>query len=414
MPTQIHARYLAIPCLLYIMVTIVITPIYNFCEAYFAAPNINLSVIRFLLLCLFAFILIVLSVNTRTPFQPNPILLYSSLFPVLCFVYISSVFLVSFSSMLSYAKNADLIFLSRVDTVISGYWILYFAGLLLIPYKLYKILYACWVGIVAFIFINVDYLIRSFFYYEISVDEGYINYILMGDSFAFLSLLCLPFLKNKLLRWLSWMLAFIVLFFIPSRSAFFCFILAFIAINLYRLNSKRLLILFFLLLGSYYMISTSEIQNIINSNVYLSTSRIVNTSLVEDTSLKERLNMANSNFESFQNSWFSGDFMGDVRNFSGVDGNYTHNYFSLWEQFGLIPFLLFFFTMIIALFYYYYLFKRMNDIDIGTMDMITAIFVFTFLSIIVARSFNFAYIWFSIATIFAAYSKLKTKGSLMN
>ena len=228
----------------------------------------------------------------------------------------------------------------------------------------------------------------------------------MADAFAFLSLLCLPFLQNKLLSIASWIIAFIVLFFIPSRSSFFCFILAFIAINLYKLNYKQLLLRGVTLVGIVYIISISNLQNIIDSNIYLSTSRIVNTSLSEDSSLKARLLMGNTNFESFKDSWFAGYFMGDVRNFSGTNGNYTHTYFSVWEQFGLIPFVLFFLTMVLALFYFFYLYKRRKYIDSETLDMITATFVFSLISVLVTRSFNFAYIWFSVGAIFMAYSKL--------
>jgi hypothetical protein len=45
--------------------------------------------------------------------------------------------------------------------------------------------------------------------------------------------------------------------------------------------------------------------------------------------------------EILRERWFLGNFCGQLKHFDGTLGNYMHNWLSFWQQYGLVPFLLF-------------------------------------------------------------------------
>ena len=242
-----------------------------------------------------------------------------------------------------------------------------------------------------FILFNVEFLISSFFTYE---TKKTINYILLSDSLAFIALLIIYETKSNVLSFLVWVFTILILFFTPSRTTMICFLCS--TIFPFLRNTKRVLFfIFFTVLISVFFFITNQ-QN----NFLFESNRIIQTDLETDESVNERKDLGKINYDNFKNNWLTGDFMSDIRLFKGEDGYYTHTYFSVWEQFGFFPFMLFLITVCIILYYIYKLYILETD---SVFYSILSMTIFTLIAISYARSFHNPFIWFIVARLVPHY-----------
>lgn len=69
----------------------------------------------------------------------------------------------------------------------------------------------------------------------------------------------------------------------------------------------------------------------------------------QDASLSERSRLLEKGLQGIINDPIVGDYLGQVRDFEGV-GYYIHNALSMWQAFGLFPFLMYVTLLILSLF----------------------------------------------------------------
>lgn len=384
-------------CILYILVAFLLTPLYKFGEVYLFYPKVNFSAVRLLILLttIFVSMFLVIAHDYKLTFF-KPILKFLGP-PILCIISVSVMIIVSYPFITSYSLNATDQFLLRVDAVISGYTMMFIAGLYVDKWRTYSVFFVSWIIYVTFLLWNFDYLFASYFTYKATKA---VNYILLADSLAFLAIFVIFESKSLMTKFFVWVTTFSVLFITPSRTTFVCFLVCTIFIFL---KNVRLLILlsFFALISISILMKSNHIDNTL-----FTSSRILKTNLTKDASLAERRVQAEINYDNFKESWLLGDFMGDVRLFNGADGNYTHSYFSLWEQFGILPFLLFLVSAIILIYCLYKLYFVTQD---GIFLSTVSLTIFTLIAISFSRSFHNPFFWFLIARVVVMYYSKKVQ-----
>ncbi|MBK8055155.1 MAG: hypothetical protein IPK35_18245 [Saprospiraceae bacterium] len=384
-------------CILYILVAFLLTPLYKFGEVYLLYPKINFSAVRLLILLttIFVSMFLVISHDYKLTFF-KPILKLLG-FPILCIFSISVMIIVSYPFITSYSYNATDQFLLRVDAVISGYTMMFISGLYVDKWRTYSVFLVSWIIYVAFLLWNFDYLFASYFTYKVTKA---VNYILLADSLAFLAIFVIFESKSLWTKFFVWVTTFSVLFITPSRTTFVCFIVC--TIFIFLKNVRLLIFLSFFSLVSILILRNSNQMN----NTLFTSSRILKTDLKKDASLAERRLQSEINYDNFKESWVLGDFMGDVRLFNGADGNYTHTYFSIWEQFGILPFFLFLMSVIILMYYLYKLYFITQD---GIFLSTVSLTIFTLIAISFSRSFHNPFIWFLISRVLVLYYSKKNQ-----
>jgi hypothetical protein len=310
---------------------------------------------------------------------------------IMAIIMVFFIILFSYFFVINYSKDALSIYLNRVDSCITGYSMMFIAGI----YFDYgnskttkKIILFFWFLFSVFILYNTDLLISSYFIYE-EMPDKIANYIFITNGYVFFSIFTITYVKNNFIKILIWVIIVVLLFLVPSRSNTLGFILAtLVPIFIYRKFVYSIIIVVLLWgVGSYIMVSYEN-------NTLIKNSRLLSTNLVDDTSLKQRKEQANKNFENLKSTWFLGDFMGDIRIF-GEDGNETHSYLSFWEQFGLIPFLLLIWSMGILIYYLFILRNTDSLVYLSTLMLFLYIVPLMFF----AKGFSSSLIWFVIPRI---------------
>ncbi len=404
-------RLLALLSLTYIIILFFISPLYKFLELYYEYQYINFSLIRSVVVLLVLFVLLIhLSEVVRKQKFSKAFLL---LFPgITCLILIAGIFLVSYFRVLDYSTDSLEIFLYRVDSVLFGYSMLFIAGVFLDVldiYKVSKLFFILWFLFSLFIFINAKLLIASFFVYT-ERPEKIINYIFLSNGYLFFSFFALVYVKKRFYIVFVWIITVLCMFLMPSRSNQISFLFA--TLLPFFIYTKKygfilLVLVISLVLGSFVLFHSSFKFFSVLDNELIGNARIFNTDLSNDTSLHARLENAQINLDNFKKSWFFGDFMGDIRIFK-EDGNETHSYFSFWEQFGLIPFLLLVWSVLNLLFF---LLRLRSDVSVvySSTLMLTLFFVPL---MIFAKGFTSNLIWFMMPRIVMYYYAQKKLGNV--
>lgn len=382
---------------LYIIVFTFVTPLYKFCEIYFSFPHINISGIRFFILCSVLFLLLF---KIKLPYNEKYALY--KLLPVIFSILI--VWIIILSSLFTIDILDDNIlnaYFNRVDSVLVNYTMMFIAGFYF-DYKsteYYKpIFFKIWLFYSAFILFNSSFLIGSFFIYEDQYTK-ILNYIFLSDGYLFISIILLNLMDKKMHKIIIWGIILLVMILIPSRANTIAFILSSIFMYMTFKNIFYFTVCISLLYGVVSLTNDSYITN----NVIFKNSRVLNFDYDSDTSLKARNNIADVNRENLKKSWFFGDFMGDVRIFK-EDGNYTHNIISRLEQFGVIYFVLFCFSL-------YLLLKYLFDLRVSKSPVYKSTLMLTIFSlplIFFFRSFDLSISYFLVARI-VVLSKSESK-----
>ncbi|MBV35106.1 MAG: hypothetical protein CMP47_06560 [Rickettsiales bacterium] len=193
------------------------------------------------------------------------------------------------------------------------------------------------------------------------------------------------------------LLSTFALFVLAARSEFAAFVLCIIIFFVSRSlidKSKLLVTLVILLLGFSVAVTYFDV---------LSTSRQLNIlELSHDTSWQARNQMLIDAWERIADAPLTGDFGGHLQ--SGDAGAYAHNIISLWDSFGLIPFLIYIsFILTACIQSFLIIIKQLK---------LSAIHIFYFLMswnslilLLVAKS----YFWIIPAMVFGLYVNINNK-----
>jgi len=108
-----------------------------------------------------------------------------------------------------------------------------------------------------------------------------------------------------------------------------------------------------------------------------------------DGSLQERMGQFAFGFEQIRSNPILGDYGGAFVHFKG-QGHYMHNMFSVWQDFGLIPFIMFVILLGFVLYYSIkYVINRMAFQD-NYLQMVIVFCLMAVLQVLLARSFGWS------------------------
>jgi hypothetical protein len=280
------------------------------------------------------------------------------------------------------ARNYMLVYYHRIDTALVGYPVLFFSGYVIFRRGFSdlfgRVVTILWLSYCSFYIYNWRLIIQIF--YGSEMGEGNLSYIFLSSGFALISLATIYTWKDTMWNTLVFIISVSFLFVIPSRSTFIAFFVA--STILYfgrsRFLGKQLTIMVALLL--IILVFSARFFDI---DQILDNSRLLNTNLIEDTSLHARRDIARMNRLNFVSNWVLGDFMSDVR-LHGESGYETHSYLSFWEQFGFSPFLLF--ILLYSGSVFIVAFKKVVDQNVRF--FLGILLIYTSFLVIFARGFN--------------------------
>lgn len=164
------------------------------------------------------------------------------------------------------------------------------------------------------------------------------NYQGMARSVICTAFVLLPFIKNLGFRLLLMMLTVCTLYFIGSRTELILFLIivpVFLVVH-FRLRGAYLLLAGVIVVLVGLLFSGVDVFGRLQS--YVS----------GDASLNERSILLRTGMEGIMSRAIFGDYLGQVRDF-GATGFYMHNALSMWQQHGLLAFILFVYLCVASL-----------------------------------------------------------------
>ena len=372
-------------CTVFLFIALFFNPIYKYCENMLEFPRINITAIYIIILIL----LIMVSLYSYKDFFEN---VPSSSFILL--IMVSLIQLISFPWAIDYVHDGANSYFKVIARTIIQYWLFWFAGLYIHKIwkndRFWKIMLILWFFASCLIISNA--LSNNIFAIILS---GKPIYLLLGDSFAILSIFILCKADTNKKQFFIIALSSICLFALFSRASLYCFI-ATILFFLYKKN--KLLLIGTICVSAIFMINS--IDDIANDRMF----RVFSGSF--DKSQQMRSEQLNKGLEDLSDVWILGSFMGDLEENFGVKGNYMHNYLSFWRQFGIVPFLIFLSIIIpyILKTFYYWQKSYKNS---GFLFLLFYLLVFSFLEIVLARAFLTPYIWLSLSSLYVYFKSEK-------
>ena len=276
----------------YLFIAIAIRPVYKYCEHMFNFPRINFTLI---------FILIFILIVCINLYSLNIELINDNFISFLLLIMVSLIQIISFPWILNYSTNSEHVYLTTISRTIIQYWLYWFVGIHIFKIfesKLFwKCMYFAWF-LTAFIIIanalsNIIFAL---------ILDGKNIYIMLGDSFAVLSLFVLCKTKKIKFQTLIIIVSSICLFALWSRASLYCFVL----VSLYLLfkRSKKILIASTLVMLSLVTIYVEE-----DLQTYRMTRILFGSYDMSNSMRDEQLELG---LQDLSESWILGRFMGDV------------------------------------------------------------------------------------------------------
>lgn len=372
---------------IYLITQIFFTPFYKFLEVYYDYPYLNIAIIRATLSITIIYIFLKNLIQRKLL---NNVNLWIILPPFLALFLIWIRILLSIPfGVLSYTPDSTEFFLLRIDTVFFGYPAMFITGIFILkknPKSLEKYFFIFWLILASLLIMNFQKLIDSYFVYD-DRPERTMNYIFLSTHFAVISLISFSLSNSNFRKLLIFIISLIILFLVPSRSVFLCFIFSILTLYLANKGLKLKTIILFSILS----MAAGIIIKIISDDRILSANRLIETDLSNDKSLDARLEFQKINGQNLKNTFVFGDFMGDIK-IHGEDGKETHNYQSFLEQFGIFPFSLLLISIFQLLSYIILNFR----VKYSPLYLMKSLVYFNFPLILLAQGFQNNLVWFLI------------------
>ncbi|WP_156430419.1 hypothetical protein [Vibrio tritonius] len=238
--------------------------------------------------------------------------------------------------------------------------------------------------------------------------EEKINYLFLGDMTAMMFMVFFSFSENK--KPLIFSLGLVVLFLITSRSSFYIYIISFCfyGLHCYWLGSrnKRLVMfsLIFIATSLFLLVGADSVLKHLDMDNY----RVFRVFSDSDTSKMGRDIINHSGMQSIISNWFIGDFGGQVdMNLDGRGarwGQYIHNFFSIWRQFGFVAFVIY--SSMLGFLSFFTARVIMSRKSSQQTDLYILFAIFSIISVLMARSYIFTSIYLFMG-YFIAYNLKK-------
>jgi hypothetical protein len=225
----------------------------------------------------------------------------------------------------------------------------------------------------------------KYFSSTIDIDLANPNYIMMSDAYALLSIIVLPYTRNLMYRLILLGISSFTLYFMMSRASLYSFV--FLNFLVLMIIDKRVFwsIIFFFV-ASIFFINWEQFIRLNSDNRMI---RLI--TFGNDLSQNSRQTIFKTGLDAIYNNWFFGQYMGDVIVRKNT-GTYIHNIFSVWRQFGLIPFLLILIN-IIYIFLKFYLHSLRAKSWNSEQQFVFILSAYCLVLFLFARSFLFSEIW---------------------
>jgi hypothetical protein len=235
--------------------------------------------------------------------------------------------------------------------------------------------------------------------------EKDVGYLGVSDAFAILTIIMISKSKNNLIRLILTVLGVILLYATFSRTSLYFFIvsvLLFFIVQLFHDKTKLVKFSIVLIIGiflglNYY--NFGQLGNIGDLRMFT-----LFTDAQNDYSYNGRMELLQKGLIDLKENWLLGQFMDEYVN--ETKGGYIHNLLSFWVEYGIVPFILFVVLSVnhMSKIIIKYI-KNPNDNLISVVFMLS---MFTFLSVVFARSYIYEYIWLAIGSIPIVVKRINT------
>lgn len=371
--------------LFFLLTELVIKPIFKYYEYHQDGFRLNFSVI-FSVIVLLASIegIIYLKskkINIRTNLSHSlPLLNLSLIYLIIIISFPYIIALPIYRIEIFYFEYFSLLVISSFLFYMSGFYILD----ILNKKRFRAIFFYAWVLYTIVVLLNTSFELK-YFSSTIDIDVANPNYIMMSDAYALLSIIVVPYTRNLLYRLILLGISSFTLYFLMSRASLYSFV--FLNFLVLMIIDKRVFwsIIFFFV-ASIFFINWEQFIRLNSDNRMF---RLI--TFGNDLSQNSRQTIFKTGLDAIHNNWFFGQYMGDVIVRKNT-GTYIHNIFSVWRQFGLIPFLLILIN-IIYIFLKFYLHSLRAKSWNSEQQFVFILSAYCLVLFLFARSFLFSEIW---------------------
>jgi len=269
-------------------------------------------------------------------------------------------------------------------------------------HKIKSLILLCYLIMFVCILVFTDWDIGRFFYGNYIANPFIASYQAMGRSYILLGILALCIVRNKLTNTLILLSLLLGTFLIAARSEF---LMAIIIMHLLVYKQYGKAVFFCLLLFFFMVVIFFVLQAHINEEIVH--NRIMSLlKFQQDNSVIERAVLSDIGWSDILSNPFLGKYGGQVFYHGGI-GGYMHNVFSVWRQFGVIPFCLYMYFMFYGL---WFVIKRGTTINNIYMESA----FFTIVPIVVLMFFAKSYNYVELAFPLGVICKLLSNDHLYN
>jgi len=371
--------------LFFLLTELVIKPIFKYYEYHQDGFRLNFSVI-FSIIVLLAIIEGVIylkskKINIRTNLSHSlPLLNLSIIYLIIIISFPYIIALPIYRIEIFYFEYFSMLVISSFLFYMSGFYILD----ILNKKRFRAIFFYAWILYTVVVLLNTSFELK-YFSSTIDIDLANPNYIMMSDAYALLSIIVLPYTRNLMYRLILLGISSFTLYFMMSRASLYSFV--FLNFLVLMIIDKRVFwsIIFFFV-ASIFFINWEQFIRLNSDNRMF---RLI--TFGNDLSQNSRQTIFKTGLDAIYNNWFFGQYMGDVIVRKNT-GTYIHNIFSVWRQFGLIPFLLIFIN-IIYIFLKFYLHSLRAKSWNSEQQFVFILSAYCLVLFLFARSFLFSEIW---------------------
>ena len=371
--------------LFFLLTELVIKPIFKYYEYHQDGFRLNFSVI-FSVIVLLALIEGVIylkskKINIRTNLSHSlPLLNLSIIYLIIIISFPYIIALPIYRIEIFYFEYFSMLVISSFLFYMSGFYILD----ILNKKRFRAIFFYAWILYTIVVLLNTSFELK-YFSSTIDIDLANPNYIMMSDAYALLSIIVLPYTRNLMYRLILLGISSFTLYFMMSRASLYSFV--FLNFLVLMIIDKRVFwsIIFFFM-ASIFFINWEQFIRLNSDNRMF---RLI--TFGNDLSQNSRQTIFKTGLDAIYNNWFFGQYMGDVIVRKNT-GTYIHNIFSVWRQFGLIPFLLILIN-IIYIFLKFYLHSLRAKSWNSEQQFVFILSAYCLVLFLFARSFLFSEIW---------------------
>ena len=371
--------------LFFLLTELVIKPIFKYYEYHQDGFRLNFSVI-FSVIVLLALIEGVIylkskKINIRTNLSHSlPLLNLSIIYLIIIISFPYIIALPIYRIEIFYFEYFSMLVISSFLFYMSGFYILD----ILNKKRFRAIFFYAWILYTIVVLLNTSFELK-YFSSTIDIDLANPNYIMMSDAYALLSIIVLPYTRNLMYRLILLGISSFTLYFMMSRASLYSFV--FLNFLVLMIIDKRVFwsIIFFFV-ASIFFINWEQFIRLNSDNRMF---RLI--TFGNDLSQNSRQTIFKTGLDAIYNNWFFGQYMGDVIVRKNT-GTYIHNIFSVWRQFGLIPFLLILIN-IIYIFLKFYLHSLRAKSWNSEQQFVFILSAYCLVLFLFARSFLFSEIW---------------------